>query len=170
MVSRVADASGDPVTSDNGYFLWYNGAELAANQVTKLETILQVAQSKGKKVLIDLPNGWYANTILMSPQACGTESLRWNVGADNKVSYTTTWDNEVGVKVSTYINGLLQPYFENGTLVSGDNAAITAGFTDGSMIAAVSGTWMEADLAAVCDQLAATKLPTYTVDGKEYHR
>lgn len=158
---------GFPVTSDNGYFLWYDSAHINADQAKSLETILQVAQTAGKKVLIDLPNGWYANTFLMSPQACGTESLRWNANA-GKVSYTTTWDNETGVKVSTYIAGLLNPYFEDGTLVAGDNAAIEAGFKDKSMIAAVSGNWMEAPLKAACSTIAATKLPTYKVDGKDY--
>lgn len=158
---------GFPVTSDNGYFLWYNSAEINASQAGSLETILQVAQSKGKKVLIDLPNGWYANTFLMSPDACGTESLRWNVNG-GKVSYTTTWDSETGVKVSEYVGGLLKPYFDNGTLIPGGNDVIEAGFKDGSMIAAVSGNWMETPLKAACSTIAATKLPTYTVDGKAH--
>lgn len=158
---------GFPVTSDNGYFLWYNSAEVTADQAKSLETLLQVAQQKGKKVLIDLPNGWYANTFLMSPEACGTESLRWNV-ANGKVSYTSTWDNQTGVKVSEYIGGLLKPYFDNGTLVPGGNDVIEAGFQDESMIAAVSGNWMETPLKGACETIAATKLPTFTVDGKAH--
>lgn len=156
---------GYPVTSDNGYFLWYDKSKLTEEQVGSLESILSVAQQSGKGFLMDVANGWYANSFIMSPQACGTSSLYW--GAGNV--YTTTWDNAAGVKVSEYIASLLTPAYANGSLVIGSNDVIEAGFQDGSLIAAVSGTWMEPSLKNILgENLAATKLPTYTIDGQAY--
>lgn len=161
---------GYPVTNDNGYFLWYNSDALS--DVSSLETILSTAKANGKKVLMDVPNGWYANSFIMSPEACGTSSLYWEKNANGKAVYTTTWDSETGVKVSEYIASLLTPYYADGTLVIGGNEVISAGFADGSLIAAVSGTWMENDLTAAIKTgggtLAASKLPEYHIDGKGY--
>lgn len=158
---------GYPVTSDNGYFLWYDKSQLS--DVSSLEDILATAKKNGKQVLMDVPNGWYANSFLMSPEACGIESLYWSKDANGKSVYTTNWDNEVGVKVSEYIASLLTPYYSDGTFVVGSNDVISAGFQSGKMIAAVSGTWMEKDLkVAIGNNLAAAKLPEYHIDGKGY--
>ena len=160
---------GFPVTSDNGYFLWYNKAALSENDVKSLETVLQKAKDSNKTFGMEINNGWYANSFIMSPQACGTSSLTWAANAEGKVSYTTTWDNEAGVKVSEYANSLIQPLYESGTFVAAPNEIILQGFQDSSMIAAVSGTWMESDLKkAIGENLGAVKLPEYHIDGKAY--
>lgn len=160
---------GYPVTSDNGYFLWYDSSKLSSSDVASLETLLAKCKSLGKSFLMDCPNGWYANSFIMSPDACGTDSLHWLKDANGSVVYESNWDNEIGVKVSEYIAGLLTPYYADSTLKIGSNDVISACFKDGTMIAAVSGTWMENDLkAAIGDNLAAVKLPTYTIDGKQY--
>ena len=159
---------GFPVTSDNGYFLWYNSAALQGEQITSLEKLLEAAKAQKKTVGFAVNDGWYANSFLMSPQACGTKSLSWTAAADGKVSYQTNWDNEVGVKVSTYIGSLLKPYYDSGTLLAATNDVIEAGFKDGTMIAGISGTWMEDPLKEACSTIAATKLPEYHIDGIAY--
>lgn len=160
---------GYPVTSDNGYFLWYNKALVSADKVGSLEDLLAHAKSQGKSVLMDVPNGWYANSFIMSPQACGTESLKWTTNADGQNVYETTWDNEVAVKVSEYIANLLTPYYADGTLVIGSNDVIQQGFAEKTLIAAVSGTWMEPTLKEeIGNDLAADKLPEYHIEGKAY--
>ena len=159
---------GYPVTSDNGYFMWYDKSQVDAATVGSLEDLLAHAKSKGKSVLMDVPNGWYANSFIMSPQACGVESLKWKT-ENGKAVYDTTWDNEVGVKVSEYIQKLLTPYYADGTLKIGSNAEIQQGFADRSLVAAVSGTWMEPLLLEeIGKDLAADKLPEYHIDGKAY--
>jgi arabinogalactan oligomer/maltooligosaccharide transport system substrate-binding protein len=160
---------GFPITSDNGYFLWYNSAALSATDVKDLGTILSKAKAGGKKFLMDLANGWYANSLPMAKDVCGTDSLKWTKDAEGKISYTVTWDSDAGVKALTAANTMIQPYFTDKTWATGGNAEILKGFTDGSMIAAVSGTWMEKDLAGVCSTLAAVELPSYTVDGTAHH-
>ena len=156
-----------PVSADNGYFMWYNKAEVS--DASSLEDLLALAKSKGKHVLMDVANGWYANSFIMSPDACGTTSLYWSKNSDGKSVYTTSWDSDTGVKVSKYIQELLTPYYADGTFIAGTNENIAAGFADGSLIAAVSGTWMENDIrAAIGDNTSASKLPSYHIDGKAY--
>ena len=160
---------GYPVTSDNGYFLWYDSSKLPSEKLGSLEDILAHAKSTGKQVLMDVPNGWYANSFIMSPDACGTTSLKWKVDENGNKVYETSWDNATGVKVSSYIQSLLTPYYKDGTLIVGSNEVIAAGFNDGTLMAAVSGTWMENDIkAAIGNNTAATKLPSYHIDGKAY--
>lgn len=163
---------GYPVTSDNGYFLYYNSDEVTAEQAGSLEKLLQVAQSKKKQVFFTLNDGWYANSFIMSPQANGLTSLKWSADADGKVTYKTDWDNETGVKVSEYIGSLLKPYYEDGTLQIGDDAAKVAGAQEGKAIAIVSGTWMESNLTADtawgAAKTKATKLPEYHIENKAY--
>lgn len=159
---------GFPVTSDNGYFLWYNSKALTGEQVGSLESIIATAKAAGKKVLFKLDDGWYVNSVFMGPQVCGQESLKWAEGTDGKVSYTVDWDNEVGAAQAQYLANLIKD--NPNVVISGSNEQIQAGFADGSLIAAVSGTWMETSLKELADAdenftLAATKLPT--VNGKQ---
>lgn len=163
---------GYPVTSDNGYFLYYNSDEVKAEEAKSFETLLSVAKAKGKQVFFTLNDGWYANSFLMSPQANGLSSLSWTSDAEGKVSYTTDWDNPTGVKVSEYIGNLIKTYYEDGTLQVGDDAAKVAAAQEGKAIAIVSGTWMESNLTADtawgAAKTKATKLPEYHIEDKAY--
>ncbi len=157
---------GFPVTSDNGYFLWYNADALTAEQVGSLESILQVAKAGGKTVGFDLANGYYAASVFVSPDLCGTTSLTWHTKVEEDKTltyYTCNWNEAAPVKACEYLSTLLKPYNDDLTLKPGTNDNIIAGFEDGSMIAAISGLWLATDLADKCEALAATKLPTYTI-------
>ncbi len=162
---------GYPVTSDNGFFLWYNSEVISDTEAGSLEALLKKAKDSGKKFLLDIGNGWYAGTFLMSPSACGTSSLTWKENDKGQVVYDTTWDSEVGVKVSEYATTLLKPYYDDGTFVVGSNEIIVDGFENGSIVAAVSGTWMENDLKTAmgtkANYLKASKLPEYHPDGED---
>ena len=164
---------GFPVTSDNGYFLWYNSDYFTADDVTSLEKIINICKTESKTIGFDIENGYYANSFIMSPQAAGLDSLKWTRNSQGQIVYNINWDNAEAIKVSEYAQSLLQPLQTSGTIVgdtAGANALFAQGFTDGDMIACISGTWMESDLtkAIGAEKLAATKLPEYHVDGKAY--
>lgn len=164
---------GFPVTSDNGYFLWYDNSYFDAEDVKSLETILDVCKEEGKTFGFDVENGYYANSFIMSPQAAGLDSLKWGRDSNGAIVYDIDWDSAEAVKVSEYAESLLKPLQSAGTIIgdtAGGNALFASGFKDGKMIACISGTWMESDLteAIGADKLSATKLPEYHVDGKAY--
>ena len=158
---------GFPVTNDNGYFLWYNGAHVTDTQAGKLETLLEAAKTKNKKVLIALDNGWYAPTFFLSPDTCGVDSLRFGENADGDVVYTIKdWDKaDKGVAVANAARALFNTYKDYVT--TGGNADIVTGFENDTLVAAVSGTWMLNDLKDKCENLKASKLPTIKVGTKD---
>lgn len=162
---------GFPVTSDNGYFLWYNSDELTADQAKSLESIISVCNEKGKQFNMELANGYYVASVFMSPEVCGTDSLKFSSAEDGKVSYTVNWDNEKGAAAAEAVSALLAPEYTDGTFTAGGNELVIKGFTDGDMIAAISGTWLESGLTEAAEKqnfhLAATKLPTFKVGTQE---
>lgn len=158
---------GFPVTSDNGYFLWYNKSVLSEEDVKSLEGIMAKVESVGKKFGMALDDGWYAASPFFSPDVCGTNSLSFHENDQGKVVYDINWDNDAGAAAAEALSAFLAPKKTSGSYITVDNAKIVAGFGDGSLAAAVSGTWMESDLieAAGAENLAAVKLPTFNVSG-----
>ena len=165
---------GFPVTNDNGYFLWYNTDYVSADQAKTFEGLLGAAKTAGKKVLLDIANGWYAPTFFFSPDVCGVDSLKFKENKDGDVVYEIGWDSDNAVAAFNAVNKLISTKASaKGThadnFTTGGNDAIVAGFKDGSVVAAVSGTWMLEDLKTAVGEskLAATKLPTLKVGTKD---
>lgn len=156
----VAAASQDgklyayPLTASNGYFLYYNSEYLSEEDVASWESLTAKANDLGKKVGMDVGNGWYIYGFFAG---AGCE-LSMNEDQSN----TCDWNNETGVAVANSIMNIAsQPSF----LALGD-ADAQAQLPDGDLIAYVSGTWdagiFEENYG---DGYAATKLPTFDVDG-----
>ncbi len=150
-----------PLTADNGYFLFYNKAYLSDQDVQTMDRILEVAASRGKQFYMDITSGWYL------------------------YSFFGNTDMEIGLKddgLSTYCNwnakytSITGKDVAESLLKLGKNKAFTAtavdSFTKSAandlFIAGVSGIWDESAIKeAWGDNYAATKLPTYTVAGKQ---
>lgn len=143
-----------PMTADNGYFLYYDKSVLSENDVKTLDDLLSAAHAKGKRVLMDVSNGWYVSSFFLS--AGCTLGLK-----DGK--QTCNFNNEDGVAAGEAVKSLCaHPAF-----ITGEDAILTGGI--GSTIAAgISGTWTaEAIQDKLGDNYAAVKLPTFTLNGKQ---
>lgn len=150
-----------PMTADNGYFLYYNKKYFKDSDLKTMDGILKAASSKGKKVTMDIGAGWYLYSFF------GNTGLKLTLADDgltNKCNWNSTKNKIKGIDVTNAISSILKnPGFEAG----GDDV-LKAGAADGSVVAGVSGVWLSSDLQkAWGDNLAACKLPTYTVDGKQ---
>lgn len=162
---------GYPISTDNGYFLYYNKAVLTAEDAGSFEAILAKAAASDKTVVWDVANGYYAASFFLSPDVCGVNSLKWTQSADKKtITYTTDWDNEKGSAMALKTSELFTTYDgatgSKKTLVTGDDKVITTEAGEGRLAATISGTWMQSALSeAWGDNLAAVKLPT--LDGKQ---
>ena len=160
-----------PITQDNGYFRWYDSTKISDSEVGSLETILSKASSS-KQFLMALDNGWYANSIFHAQGVCGVESLSYTTAADGKTSYNITWDSAEAVAAADAMSKLVGPKYAANAFISGGNDNITAGFTDGTLMAAVSGTWMESHIDTALGEAAknikAVKLPTFKVNGVDH--
>ena len=145
-----------PMTADNGYFMYYDSRVLTSEDVLSFETMLDKADAAGKKIFMDISNGWYIASFFLG--SGGTLSL------DADGNQVTDFNNENGVLAGEAIKNITShPAF-----LTGDDSVLIAGLTDGTIAAGVSGTWnSEAVSTALEDGYAACKLPSYEGDGKQ---
>ena len=150
-----------PMTADNGYFLYYNKKYFKDSDLAKMDGILDVAAKNGKKVTMDIGNGWYMYSFF------GNTGMKLTL-ADDGLTNVCDWnstDNKIkGIDVAKAMSAIAS----NSGFEAGGDDALKAGAADGSVIAGVSGVWLSTDMQnAWGDDLGAVKLPTYTVDGKQ---
>ena len=144
-----------PMTADNGYFMYYDSSVYSEDDVKSLDTMIEMAETQGKKVYFDVANGWYIASFFIG--AGNT------IGLDADGNQTIDFNNETGVKVGEYIRN----FTGSNAFIGGDDSVLQGGMGD-TIAAGVSGTW---NAGAMQDKLgenyATTKLPTITIDGKD---
>ena len=161
-----AGKSGDsyyayPYAADNGYFLYYDKSVYSETDVLKLDTVLSKAAEKGKKVQIDLDNSWYDAGFFFG--AGCSYNVEYDSNAKEK-SITCDFDNANGVIAG---KAMIAVAANSGFLNGGDDE-LKAGIGT-TLAAGISGTWnADAVKEKLGSNYAATKLPSFTVDGKDY--
>ena len=145
-----------PMTADNGYFMFYDGSVFTGDDVKSLESMLTAAEAAGKKVAMDISNGWYIYSFF---QGAGYE-LTLNDDGTN----TCTWNAAGAVDAAQAIIDLCA----TNTLVDMGDEEMATAIAEGTVAACVNGTW-RAETAADAwgENYKATKLPTYNVAGKD---
>jgi len=152
-----------PYASDNGYFMFYDASVISETQAQTLEGVLAACQAGNKKLVYAVKNSWYAAGFFFGA-GCDYSTTYDSTGTVIQ-SVTCDFDGAKGVVAA---KGMMQ-LVESTAWMTGDDAAIIAGFNDGSVAAAVTGTWnAEAIKGYLGDNYRACKLPTFTVDGKAY--
>ena len=139
-----------PMTSDNGYFLYYDKS--VVTDPSSLEAILADCEAAGKNFYMEINSGWY-QTAFFFGAGCTLTYETDNEG--NLVAMNCDYASENGVKALKAMIKLAQsPAFVNGS--SASNAT--------NIGAIVDGTWDAGAVQALLgDNYAAVKLPT--VDG-----
>lgn len=145
-----------PMTSDNGYFLYYDKS--VVTDPTTLEGVLAGCEAAGKNFYMELNSGWYQTAFFF---ATGCQ-LTFDTDSDgNFTAANVTYDSDAGlVALREMIDTAASPSFQNGSSV--DNGT--------NIGAIVDGTWDSgAAQAAFGDNYACAKLPTFTgSDGNTY--
>ena len=139
-----------PLTSDNGYFLYYDKS--VVTDPSTLEGILADCEAAGKSFYMEINSGWY-QTAFFFGAGC---TLTYDSDNDgNLTACNADYASENGLKaLKSMIMLANSPAFVNGSSVS--NATNAAAIVD--------GTWdSEAAKELFGDNYAAAKLPT--VDG-----
>lgn len=156
---------GYPYASDNGYFMFYDKSVISDEEVTTLESIISVCESKNKKIgwAIDVP--WYTAGWFFS--FGGTYSVEYDFSKNyTEKSVDINFDGDLGIKASKAIEKLTssKAFAGKGT----DNNTITTGFSTKQMAVAVSGTWNAKKLQEILGKnYGVCKLPTVNVDGTD---
>ena len=139
-----------PLTSDNGYFLYYDKS--VVTDPSTLEGILADCEAAGKSFYMEINSGWY-QTAFFFGAGCTLTYDSDNEG--NLTACNVDYASENGLKaLKSMIKLASSPAFVNGSSIS--NATNVAAIVD--------GTWdSEAAKELFGDNYAAAKLPT--VDG-----
>lgn len=150
-----------PMTGGNGYFLYYDSSVISEEDAATWDTLLAAADKAGKKVGMTLASGWYDASFFYG--AGFTTGL--NDDGTTAIDFNgTSKDGYTGVQVTqSMLNIASNKAFM--AIADGDISNQIAG---GTLAAVISGTW-DADNAQKVfgNGYAATKLPTYTLDGKQ---
>ena len=146
-----------PMTADNGYFLYYDKSVFSDSDVETLDKMLEVAEAAGKQVAMEVSGAWYNYSFFKGAGYDVTLN-------DDGVTNSCTWNADGATDVAQAIIDI----GKSSAFVNAGDADIVTGITEGKIAAAVSGTWNADTIkGAWGDNYAATKLPTYTVAGKQ---
>ena len=145
-----------PMTSDNGYYMYYDTSIISEEDAESMEAIIAACEANGVKFRYALENAWYTASFFF---ATGCYS-NWTMDQDgNFTSIDDTFNSPEGIIAYKGMEKLAQsPCYDS-------NADI---FTDAGVV--ITGIW-NANAAAehFGDKMGATDLPSFEVDGTSYH-
>lgn len=148
-----------PLTAGNGYFLYYNSAYFAKEDVESLDRILEIAAENGKKMTMDYSSGWYIYSFF---KGAGLELGLNADGVSNHCNYNAADTPYTGVDVA---ESMLRVAAHEG-FINCDDTGFLNGVKSGTIIAGINGAWnAEAVRQAWGENFAAAKLPCYTLAG-----
>jgi len=148
---------GMPYT-DNTFFLYYNKSVLTETDVASLDGILSKC-GNGKQFAFPMTDGWYMTSFYFG-KGLGYEVEYDNDLAEQKI--TCDFDSEVGERVT---QAMWEYVKDSRFKADANDSKITAGFNDGSIVAAVSGIWNRTTIEnSLKGNFGVAKLPTYTFD------
>ena len=145
-----------PMTSDNGYYMYYDKSIISDADAESLEAIIAACEKAGVKFRYALENAWYTASFFF---ATGCHS-NWSMDqAGNYTNVDDTFNSPEGLAAMKGMQKLAQSSCYD------SNADI---FTDAGVV--ITGIW-NANAAAehFGENLGATDLPSFEVDGKSYH-
>ena len=145
-----------PLTSDNGYFLYYDKS--VVKDPSTLEGIISDCEAAGKNFYFEINSGWYQTAFFFGT---GAELTYDTDDAGNFTKCNSTYASDKGVLALKKIAEVASSKsFQNGSAIS--NAT--------NVGAIVDGTWdAQAAKDLFGDNYACAKLPTFTAaDGKSY--
>ncbi len=162
----AASVNGDlycyPLTSDNGYYMYYDKSVVKEEHLDSLEDIIADCEAAGRLFSFELEtSGWY-NVAFLFATGCVSE---WTTDENgNFTAVNDTFNSDAGVVALKGMQKLLKSSCYNSSSSGSDfSAAVPSAVL-------ISGTWSLAEVkAALGDNFGATDLPSFTVDGKSYH-
>ena len=145
-----------PMTSDNGYYMYYDTSIISEEDAESLEAIIAACEANNVKFRYALENAWYTASFFFG---AGAHSLWTMNDAGEFTSVDDDFNSELGLIAMKGMEKLAKsPAYDS-------NADI---FTDAGVV--ITGIW-NANAAAehFGENLGATDLPSFEVDGTSYH-
>lgn len=153
-----------PLTSDNGYFLYYDSSIITDEQAKTLEGILAACKAADTCLGFDMAGTAFVTAGFFFSQPVGGGAplctSKWTYSDDGKVvtGVEDTFNSPGGLVAMKAMNELAN----SGAWIDQFNDAEGTG-------ALITGIWaVDAVKGVYGDNMKATKLPTFTVDGQTY--
>ena len=164
--SIAAVTSGDslygyPLTSDNGYFMYYDKSVIPEEAVGSLEALIAACEAAGRNFSFELENSWYIVSFFFGT-GCVSE---WQTDADGKfISVNDNFNSEAGLIAAEGLQKLVtSSVYVNSSATSDFSAAVPSAIV-------VSGTWnYENAKEQLGDNMGIAELPSFEVNGTSYH-
>ena len=161
----AAATSGDtlyayPLTSDNGYFMYYDKSVIPEEDIDSLEKLIADCEAAQKYFSFEMQSSaWYLASFFFAT-GCVSE---WNTDDDGSfISVHDTFNSPEGLIA---VKGMKK-------LVSSPmhlSSSQASEFASGAAIV-VTGTWAFEDISKILgDNMGVADLPSFEVDGVEYH-
>ena len=146
-----------PLTADNGYYMYYDKSVIGDTDLNSLEDLIKVCEQNNKFFNFELEgSAWYTASFFFAT-GCVSEWTQTEDGKDFS-SVNDTFNSAEGLVALKGMSKLLKSSIYQSNSSDFNNAAIV-----------VTGSWNAgAAEAAFGENLGATKLPSFTVDGKTY--
>lgn len=150
-----------PMTSDNGYFMYYDKSVISEEHLNSLEDLIADCEAANKLFSFNLEgSAWYAASFFF---ATGCKSDWTTNTAGDFTAYEDTFNTDAGVIALKGMQKLLQSKAYHDSSNGADFAAAVP-----SAIV-ISGAWDAKTVQeALGENYGVAKLPSFTVDGKTY--
>lgn len=151
-----------PLTSDNGYFMFYDKSVVQESSLSDLAAVVADCEAAGRTICMETDtSAWYIASFFFAT-GCHSD---WTMAEDG--SFTSVDDDFNSDAGMIALKGMQQMVKSDMYVSSSDTAQFAAAIPAGVV---VSGTWgVNAAKEALGDNYAVAELPSFTVDGQTYH-
>ncbi len=151
-----------PMTSDNGYFMYYDKSVIPEEDVDSLEKLIKDCEKANKFFAFETnTSAWYIASWFFAT-GCVSE---WITDGSNAYSFVGVIDTFNSPEGLIAVKGM-KKLVDSKMHLSSSSAAEFA--CDAAIV--VTGTWAYDEIKSLLgDKMGCTDLPSFTVDGKEYH-
>ncbi len=150
-----------PLTSDNGYFMYYDKSVITDEAMLGDQTaLIEACRNAGRTIAFELTSSmWYAASYFFAT-GCTSD---WVTDADGAfASYVDTINSPAGIASTKGMAELIN----SGVFV---NSSSAASFSNGAAVV-VTGVWDYSTAADILgDNLGCAELWSFSVDGESYH-
>lgn len=164
---------GFPISTTNGYFLYYDADKINLEDCATFDTLLaaidEASTRDGVTYRFGFPtgSGWYIDGWW---RGCGYDVVRSSDGTNSTCDWNSTTKTPTGVEVASAMLNLTHGQYGDHWVGAGDSTLLTYTplTTQSPVIAWVSGIWNDDAMKENWTNAAATVLPDITIDGMNY--
>ncbi len=155
---------GFPLTSDNGYIMYYDKSVIAEEDVSSLEALIADCEAAGRNFAMNLTEtggGWYTAAFFYAT-GCRSE---WPT--DDGGSFLTTYEDDFNSENGLIAAQGMKKLLDSTAYLASDKASTFGAAIPSAVV--VSGIWdYNTAKRELGENLGIAPLPSFTVDGESY--